>query len=602
VLFARLRHAGAEQLQRGLRPDVARVARALILGEQSELERKQFNAYLHTGLFHILAISGQHVIILCGLLWLILRALHVPRRIQALVMLALVLSYCLLTGARPPMVRAASVVSSLCVGMMLARRSQPLNSLALAWIATIVINPTDIFQTGCQISYLGVLLLFQILAPLRRAVLDAQDPLQQLIAQSRPLWQCVLLQAGSWVWWTLLANLLLTLAFTPLLATRYHIISPIAVPLGPPLIFLTAVALVLGFIYLALAPVAPWLVGILGWSIEQLLSLCAILVEWGATLPLSFWHAAGLPEWTLWLLYVPMIAFLIFPPLHRYWKCLIAGAMCWLVLTLLTQVQRPIDPGLRCTVLSVGHGSCVVLELPDGRVLLYDAGSLPGPDVTTKKIAPFLWHRGISRIDEVLVSHADLDHFNGLPSLVDRFRVGQVTWTPTFAERPEPAVRVVTQALEDRGIRTRVVNRGERLTATDVDLHVLHPPPRGPAGKENARSLVLLISYAGRTLLLTGDLEEPGLSEVTAMPPPKVDVLLAPHHGSRFSNTEAFAVWCKPGLVVSSEGRPRGPRADPFTPLGATVWRTWHDGAATIIMDEQGVRAESFRTNKHWAR
>jgi competence protein ComEC len=160
----------------------------------------------------------------------------------------------------------------------------------------------------------------------------------------------------------------------------------------------------------------------------------------------------------------------------------------------------------------------------------------------------------------------------------------------------------VTQALEDRGIRTRVVNRGERLTATDVDLHVLHPPPRGPAGKENARSLVLLISYAGRTLLLTGDLEEPGLSEVTAMPPPKVDVLLAPHHGSRFSNTEAFAVWCKPGLVVSSEGRPRGPRADPFTPLGATVWRTWHDGAATIIMDEQGVRAESFRTNKHWAR
>jgi competence protein ComEC len=222
--------------------------------------------------------------------------------------------------------------------------------------------------------------------------------------------------------------------------------------------------------------------------------------------------------------------------------------------------------------------------------------------VTVRHIAPFLWQRGITRIDEVLISHADLDHFNGLPALLDRFRVGQVSLTPSFSERQEPAVRLVLADLEQRGVAVRLLTRGERLAAGDVEMLVLHPPARGPEGKENARSLVLLVVHAGRTLLLTGDLEEPGLSEVKDLPRPQMDVLIAPHHGSRFSNTPAFADWARPGLVISSEGRPRGPRADPYTPQGAIVWRTWQDGAATIIMDAAGVRAETFRTKKHWAR
>ncbi len=82
---------------------------------------------------------------------------------------------------------------------------------------------------------------------------------------------------------------------------------------------------------------------------------------------------------------------------------------------------------MRCTFLAVGHGGCTVLEAPDGRTLLYDAGALGGPEGDRPPNLAFLWHRGISRIDEVFLSHADLDHFNGLPALLDRFAVGQVT-------------------------------------------------------------------------------------------------------------------------------------------------------------------------------
>ena len=182
---------------------------------------------------------------------------------------------------------------------------------------------------------------------------------------------------------------------------------------------------------------------------------------------------------------------------------------------------------LRCTFLAVGHGGCAVLETPDGRTLLYDAGALGGPDVSRRQIAPFLWYRGIRRIDEVFLSHADLDHFNGLPELLERFAVGQVTCTPTFADKNTEGVRETLDVLRRRGVSIRIVKAGEHLWAGDLSLEVLHPPAVGPEGNENARSLVLEVRHAGHTLLLTGDLEGPGLERVLGLPPHRVDVLMA---------------------------------------------------------------------------
>src|SRR2546429_6964842 len=173
-------------------------------------------------------------------------------------------------------------------------------------------------------------------------------------------------------------------------------------------------------------------------------------------------------------------------PARRRWTPVAAAS--WLGIVLLLGAARLPSDELRCTFLAVGHGGCTVLETPDGRTLLYDAGALAGPDVTRRQIAPFLWHRGVRRVDEVLLSHADLDHFNGLPGLLERFAVGQVTWTPTFADKSTPGVKVVLAELERRGVRTRVVRAGDRLTAGDGAIDVLHPPAAGPGGVEDGPS------------------------------------------------------------------------------------------------------------------
>jgi competence protein ComEC len=233
-------------------------------------------------------------------------------------------------------------------------------------------------------------------------------------------------------------------------------------------------------------------------------------------------------------------------------------------------------------------------------VLLYDVGALAGPDVIRRQVAPFLWHRGIRRIDEVLVSHADLDHFNGLPDLFDRFPVGRVTLTPTFADKHTPGVRETLAALERAGVESRIVTAGERLTAGDVTFDVLHPPPAGPIGNENARSLVLLVQQGGHSLLLTGDLEGPGLDRVLALTPRPVDVLMAPHHGSKTANPPALVAWCRPRLVIACQGPPPWPTQVPavYESRGATYLGTWPHGAVTIVSHKTGLVAETYKTHK----
>jgi competence protein ComEC len=129
-------------------------------------------------------------------------------------------------------------------------------------------------------------------------------------------------------------------------------------------------------------------------------------------------------------------------------------------------------------------------------------------------------------VASVFLTHADTDHFNGLRDLLPRFAVGQVTCTPTFADKHTGAVRATLDALLRRGVPLRTVKAGDRLTAGDVRLDVLHPPAgTGPDESENARSLVLCVRHAGHTLLLTGDLEGPGLERLLRQAAIRCDVL-----------------------------------------------------------------------------
>jgi competence protein ComEC len=584
---------GQRQLQEHLPPGQAALAGALLLGEGSPMSRADWDRYVRTGVLHVLAISGQHLVVLAGFLWLGLRLVDVRQRQGAVLVVLVLTAYALLVGFRPPVLRAAIMVGAVGGSLVLRRRVIPVNIFALAWLAVAILNPADLFNTGCQLSFLAVAVLMGLPRLAR-----TRDPLEALIDATRPAWLRSLRRLARAVSEVYLVSALVWLAISPLVAARYHLVSPVALLLGPPLTLLTSVALIAGFLLLfasflwwPLALIPAWLTR---WSLHG----CDVLVDIGDWLPLGHWYVADIPNWWLWGCYALLFAALFLRAAP--WQLLVPGALAWISVGMIAVGHRPRPDELRCTFLAVGHGGCTVIETPDGRVLLYDTGAMAGPDLTRRQVAPFLWQRGIRRIDEVFLSHADLDHYNGVPSLLERFAVSQVTLTPSFADKPTAAVRLVIATLFARGVPLRVVQAGDRLTAGDVAIDVLHPPAQGPEGNENARSLVLRLQHAGHALLLTGDLEGPGLEQVLRQPAAAIDILMSPHHGSRLANTPGLAAWSRPRVVIACQGRPRWPTRErnPYEERGAIVFGTWPHGAVTVRSRAGDLRVETFKTGE----
>jgi competence protein ComEC len=155
----------------------------------------------------------------------------------------------------------------------------------------------------------------------------------------------------------------------------------------------------------------------------------------------------------------------------------------------------------------------------------------------------------------------------------------------------------VLARLAVRRVPVRVVSAGDRWEDDGVSFEVLHPPPAGRPGAENARSLVLRVRHRDLCILLTGDLEDPGLDAVLATRVGPVDVLMAPHHGSKRSNTPRLARWADPQVVVSCQGVPKtaAASAGPFDPARCVTFGTWPHGAVTVRQDDDVCTIETYR-------
>ena len=239
--------------------------------------------------------------------------------------------------------------------------------------------------------------------------------------------------------------------------------------------------------------------------------------------------------------------------------------------------------------------------------MLYDAGSLGSPEYAAQTIASFLWSQGITRLDAIVLSHADVDHYNAVPDLLERFAVTTVyvsprMFDPWITDGSLEAPILLKETIEAAGVPWQEIWVKDRLRTShdQVAIEVLHPPRRGVSGRDNANSLLLAIRYAGQSILLPGDLEAAGIEAVVAERAQKFDILLAPHHGSRHSDPPGFAAWCTPSWVVVS-----GPRMSPeqqftaasYREVGAQVLYTANVGAVQFTLDEQGIECAPFLAN-----
>ena len=260
-------------------------------------------------------------------------------------------------------------------------------------------------------------------------------------------------------------------------------------------------------------------------------------------------------------------------------------------------LARSQDCSLAVTWVDVGHGTCALIELPDGQVWVYDAGRLGDHERSYQPIVNALWTLGYSRIDKLVLSHADSDHFNGLEGIAKRFAIGKLISTRQVFEHRSPLLKQNLRVAGSHGARMVAWKKGDVYQGDGWSMLAMHPPDQGVVGTDNANSLCVMIEFAGRRILLPGDLEPPGMQMLVGQDSTKVDVMMAPHHGSLNSKSDALLAWCAPEvIVISGANRAQSTRVlDAFAAKDRRVLVTARDHAIRIEISLDG----SIET-KHW--
>jgi competence protein ComEC len=602
----RLRTLLLTRLDGALPPRQAGLLKAMVLGDRSGLSPEMNQAFLDSGTYHILAISGLNVSLLAGALFGLLRLLRTSPRVAALLSAVVVTGYAGLAGASASVVRAAVMADAFLLAVVLDRRADLLNSLALSALALLWWNPRYLGDVGFQLTFLATLGIVLVVPRCDRALGRLPRALRWPLAS---------------VAMTLAASLM-TL---PVLAQAFNRVTPIGILANLPIVPLSGLITGCGLAasaVLALRPEGlPWLNQVCGWLVEVLFGAA----RWFATLPWSS-VAVFTPTPGMLAAYYGAVASAVMAlqggaEQGRCWRRLaLAGVGSACVLLLAGQVAvrhagQDEAGRVRLTMLDVGQGEAILAELPGRRRVLVDAGgiSFGGFDFGARVVTPFLLHQWIGALDVLVLTHPQADHIAGAVSLLRTFPVAEV-WS---GDGPGTSVTFlwVEEVLRQRRIPHRIVSRASPpLRWGEASVEVLHPPPWRPATapfpdgwsvRSNEDSIVLEVTLGKRTTLLTGDigcLGEQALAQSGR--PLRAQALKVAHHGSRTSSSPAFLDAVRPEVAIISAGRRnryRHPHPEVLERLqsrGVRVLRTDLDGTITLELTREGLRARGSRAGE----
>lgn len=613
AVLDRIRRQGGDVLHAHLSPAHAPLAAALLLGSRESLPREEADDFLVTGTVHILSISGLHVGLLALALAACLRAARVPRQPALVCVAACIAIYMLVVRAETPVVRATLLVWLTCFGSLWARRSAAINALATAAIVILACRPGDVVSAGAQLSFLSTAVLVGTAAIVVR-MRPMADPIDRLIDRSRSPAERAARRVGRQTWELFLVGAAVWVVTAPMVAARFHVVSPVGIVLNVVVAPLVPLAMALGCACVLAAGVSTSLAAVCGAGCDAALAATSRVVELGAAVPGGHAWVPGPPFWWVigWYACLAATACLLTAERLRQpttWAA-VAGAWCVVGVAGCAALDwwAAGTPSLRVLAGAMGHGCGIVVRSPGGGCMVYDAGRLGAPGAARRSMESLLWSEGVSRIDTLVISHADSDHFNAVPDLLTRFRVGRIVVSETFLANAAAGVAEVRGRAAAHAVPIQVVRAGEAFAIDPLcRVRVLHAAGDGrdpdPRGDDNESSLVLAVESAGRRLLLTGDIEGAALADFVASRPEGCDVLVAPHHGSRTTLPADIGVVTRPEWVLVSGAGGRGwPEVQAAyraaSGRNAAVLRTGGVGAVALNLTAEEVTAARFSAGR----
>jgi competence protein ComEC len=611
--------------------EFARLLDVMILGQRSTADRALNEAFLRAGGMQFLAVSGFNVMVLALAAWWVVRLLPgTGVRLAATAAILAIFTFTLVTEPNAPILRGATGVALLVVAWAIGRPVCALNSLSLAGVGILLSSPNELFRAAFQLTFVQVAVLIVVVPRVYGWVFRRHRDEMPAAAEAQTVRRLALRVVIRWTAELALVCLCMWASALPLVLWHFGRFTPWgwlgSLLLTPLVIWITVLSLAATAAKALLALLATLLGLVLQRSIDLLPLLGTALgfmllrstdaLLWSVRL---FEHLPGAiidcqppPAWLVAASYVALFMLVVpgnasgsaqGPRPRRPIRGLTLvkiNAVALLLLAWLGWIILPASRGVghAVHVLAAGDGNAILLTAPDGSAAVLDVGTDTNSDIG-ETAARALRAVGVRRVDDVLVSHANLDHYSGLPTLLDRLPVERWLTNAYFASQcaagaPEELLARLPPLHRQPG----GLHAGDQLRIGDATLDVLWPPEGlGETWTVNDRSLAIRVTADGQTLLLTGDLEARGLSalltaEQCGQVSLRADVLIAPHHGQVLPGvTERFYAAVSPRVVIVSTRTPR-PKlaalvADTLGPT-ARVLLTGEVGAVTVRISPAG--------------
>jgi len=541
---------------------------ALVIARRAELPAELRERYTRSGLAHLLSISGLHVAFFAAWLNVVLVRLRLGARPRFVAATFVMLAYVWLLGFPAPATRSAVMLAMLDIAKLRQRVVAPRGLVALAALCVMFGDPWSVQSVGAWLSVAAVAAVIWA----GRAT-ERHGKVVRLLAPAAAA----------------------TLFTAPITAYTFGTVAPIGVLANLAAIPLAGLAV--PGLMVALLVSSSWLAAGAGLC----LALLDVVARAAAALPGGhFIMIAGPRAAAMWL-GVLAVAWWLWNSPRRRWVIAARASLIAAVLSLtavFAAFTRLSD--CRCLTVSfldVGQGDAVALRSPAGRWLLIDGGPRgPQGDAGRRVVVPFLRSHGASQLAGVVATHAHLDHFGGLPAVLDAF-------DPAFVLEPgEPVPDAgylgFLAAVESDGAEWRAARRGDRLELDGVTVEVLSPDSAwaGSQTDINEESVVLLVTYGATRLLLAGDAGMPTEAHLAGQVG-HVTLLKVGHHGSRGATSDRWLDELRPAEAVISVGaknRYGHPAAETLARLrahGVTVLRTDERGTITFTVSSHGTLA-----------
>lgn len=553
---------------------------ALVLGDQRAISDADWTLFNRTGIGHLVSISGLHITMIASLVGLavgamwrrspVLLARAAAQTAAVIAGLIAAFSYALLAGWGVPAQRTVVMLATVGAAWLFSSRIGAATSLALAAALVCLIDPWAVLAPGFWLSFGAVAAIVWVVQG---------RPMHLAASGLRPL-----LHAAARV------QIAVTLALVPATVLLFHqlsIVSPLANAVAIPVVSwaVTPLALLGAALAVIPAPVSLLAEPVLG-AADAIFAIVAALLEWAASFAWANVPVAT-PPLVLVVLAAVGVVWVLAPP---GWPLRVAGAVAILPM-FVWPALRAADNEVWVTALDVGQGSALLVET-NQHVWLYDAGPRYSADTDAgeRLILPYLRHRGIGKLDGLIVSHLDNDHSGGAASILRAVSVDRVM----------SSIAPGHPVLNARADVERCA-AGMRWSTGTLTFAVLHPAAPDYEAKRptNSMSCVVLITSGATRLLLTGDVPLADESALLAREPAlRADWLAVPHHGSRSSSSAVLLDTLGATAAVAQTGyrnRFRHPEAEVVARYharkiqffrtdysGALQWRFAGDGASTV--------------------